>query len=210
MEEGVRAAAAVRFALDHHLYRSSTVERHVVIGTAVAQGLTLAPEAIEAALATAEGTILCAQDVRGERRDYVTTREVLEAERRMIAYVRDGRGTRLPLGRPQHIFTRDWLNEQQKAAVRHVLTSKDAVCGVTGGAGTGKSSLMEEAAAAIEANGKRVFVFAPSTGAREVLQEKGFPAAETVEHLLRNETLHPKLQGAVLWIDEAGLLDVAR
>lgn len=208
MEEGVRAAAAVRFALDHHLYRSSTVERHVVIGTAVAQGLTLAPEAIEAALTTAEGTILCAQEVRGERREYVTTHAILAAERQMIAYVRDGRGTRRPLASTEHRFQRDWLNDQQKAAVRHVLTSKDAVLGITGGAGTGKTSLMEEAVAAIEANGKPVFVFAPSTGAREVLQAKGFPAAETVEHLLRNETLHPRLHGGVLWIDEAGLLDV--
>ncbi len=67
---------------------------------------------------------------------------------------------------------------------------------------------MEEAAEAIAANGKQLFVFAPSTGAREVLVEKGFDEAQTVEHLIRNEKLHPKLKDQVLWIDEAGLLDV--
>jgi hypothetical protein len=48
---------------------------------------------------------------------------------------------------------------------------------------------MEEAAEAVRGHGKEVFVFAPSTGAREVLQQKGFDRAETVEHLLRNEKL---------------------
>ncbi|MCA9861111.1 MAG: AAA family ATPase, partial [Thermomicrobiales bacterium] len=79
---------------------------------------------------------------------------------------------------------------------------------VTGGAGTGKSSLMQEAAEGIAKQGKQVFTFAPSTGAREVLQDKGFQNAQTVEHLIRNTKLHPDLHGQVLWIDEAGLMDV--
>ncbi len=125
----------------------------------------------------------------------------------MIAFVREGRGKRAPLGRDDYRFERDWLNEQQKDAVRHVLASSDTVLGIAGGAGTGKSSLMEEAASAISQYGKQVFAFAPSTGARDVLREKGFKQAETVEHLIRNMSLHPKLKGQVLWIDEAGLLD---
>jgi len=88
------------------------------------------------------------------------------------------------------------------------LSSTDTVMAITGGAGTGKSSLMEEAAEAIRANGKEVFVFAPSTGAREVLEEKGFKEAQTVEHLLRNEKLQANLQNQVIWVDESGLLDV--
>jgi len=88
------------------------------------------------------------------------------------------------------------------------LSSTDTVMAITGGAGTGKSSLMEEAAEAIRTNGKEVFVFAPSTGAREVLEEKGFKEAQTVEHLLRNEKLQAKLQNQVIWVDESGLLDV--
>lgn len=206
--EALRAEEAVRYALEHHLYRSSTVERHVVVGTALEQGLTLSPELIEAALDSEEEVIRCSQDVRGADRDYVTTQAVLEAERRMIAVARDGRGTRLPIGRSEHAFTRDWLNDQQKNAVRHVLASKDTVTAVTGGAGTGKSSLMEEAAEAIRGNGKEVFVFAPSTGACEVLQSKGFDRAKTVEHLLKNDKLHAELKDQVIWIDEAGLLDV--
>lgn len=202
------ASEALRFALEHHLYRSSTVEQHQVVATALEQAVTLAPETIEAALAREQGVIVAAHGVRGANRHYITTQTVLEAERTMIAYARNSRGTRRPIARSEYAFRRDWLNDQQKRAVLHVLGSRDAVTAVVGGAGTGKSSLMEEAADAIGACGKRLFVFAPSTGAREVLEDKGFDNAQTVEHLLRNEKLHPMLQDEVLWIDEAGLLDV--
>lgn len=202
-----RLDAAIDYALEHHLYRQSTVEKHVVVGTALEHGLTLSPEEVEAALVKDE-VIHRSQEVRGAERSFITTREILEAERRLIAFARDGRGTRMMIGRKEHEFKREWLNDQQKDAVRHVLTSTDNVIAVTGRAGAGKSSLMEEAAEGIQANGKKLFVFAPSTGAREVLQEKGFDDAQTVEHLIRNEKLHPQLNNQVLWIDEAGLMDV--
>jgi conjugative relaxase-like TrwC/TraI family protein len=205
--ETLRAEAAVQYALDHHLYRQSTVERHVIVGSALEQGLTLTPEQIENAL-DREGILHTSQGTRGVDRHFVTTQEVLDAESRMIDEVRSGRGTRKRIALKEHVFERDWLNEQQKSAVNHVLNSRDSCSAITGGAGTGKSSLMEEAAAAIKANGKELHVFAPSTGAVEVLQEKNFDNARTVEHLLRNKKLHPELRDQVLWIDEAGLLDV--
>ncbi|MCA9069207.1 MAG: relaxase domain-containing protein, partial [Planctomycetaceae bacterium] len=201
------AQKSLRFALEHHLYRQSTVERHQLVGTALEHGVTLAPERVEQALDQMK-VIQRSRDVEGAKRELITTREVLQAEREIIAFAREGRGTCKAIGRDEHDFARDWLNEQQKAAVQHVLKSRDNVLAVTGGAGTGKSSLMQEAAEAIRGQGKQVFAFAPSTGAREVLQEKGFPAAQTVEHLLRNTTLQSQVKDQVLWVDEAGLLDV--
>lgn len=202
-----RAIESVQYALDHHLYRQSTVERHQVVGTALVHGLNIGPEAVEKALdslALIEGTA----EVNGSVRRLVTTRSVLEAERRMIGYARDGRGTRKAIRNADHVFARTWLNDHQRSAVEHVLKSRDAVVAVVGGAGTGKTSMMQEAVEAIHLNGKQVFTFAPSTGAREVLQDKGFDSAETVEHLIRNTKLHPKVRDQVIWIDEAGLLDV--
>lgn len=122
----------------------------------------------------------------------------------LIAFARDGRGTRKAIATKNHEFRRDWLNDQQKSAVRHVLTSRDAVIAITGGAGTGKSSLMSEAAEATRDNGKEVLPLAPSTGARDVLQDKGFANAQTVEHLLRNPQLQSEIKDQVLWVDEAG------
>ena len=201
-----RTRAALQHALDHHLYRQSTVEKQAVIATTLERGLTLSPEEVSRSL-DQQDVIQGERDIRGAKRQYVTTPEVLRSEERMIAYARKGRGTRLPLAKEEHLFKREWLNDQQKEAVRHVLKSRDAVTGVMGGAGTGKSSLMQEAAEAISGCGKNLFVFAPSTGAKEVLEEKGFEQAQTVEHLLRNDKLHPKLKDQVLWVDEAGLLD---
>jgi len=205
--EEAQARQSVKYALDHHLYRQSTVERHQVVGTALEHGVTLAPEAIEQTL-DSMNIIQRTRDVEGAKRQFVTTREVLNAEREMIDFARDGRGTRKAIGKEKHEFSRDWLNDQQRDAVNHVLTSRDTVTAVTGGAGTGKSSLMQEAAEAIRGNGKEVFTFAPSTGAREVLQEKGFKNAQTVEYLLKNTEFQSQVKDQVLWVDEAGLLDV--
>ena len=202
-----RIDAAVEFSLQHHLYRQSTVEKHTVVGTALEHGLTLLPEQIEAALAR-EDIIHREQDVRGADREFLTTREVLEAESRMIEFAREGRGTRYSIARSEHTFEREWLNEEQKNAVNEVLFSRDTVTAITGGAGTGKTSLMQEAVEAIRNNGKEVFVVAPTTGAREVLEESGFTNSVTVEHLLRNEKLHAELKDQVIWVDEGAFLDV--
>ena len=201
------ASKSIKYALEHHLYRQSTVERHQVVGTALEHGLTISPEQIEKSIDQA-GLIQRSFDAQGSKRQMVTTREVLNAEKQMIAFARDGRGTRKAIATFERDFDRTWLNDQQKNAVDYVLNSRDTVLAITGGAGTGKSSLMQEAVDAVRENGKQVFTFAPSTGAKEVLEEKGFADAKTVEHLLRNTKLHPDLQGQVLWIDEAGLLDV--
>ena len=201
------AEQSLKFALDHHLYRQSTVERHQVVGTALEHAVTVTPEQMEQSLDRL-GIIQRKRNVEGADRELVTTREVLAAEQELISFARDGRGTRKAIGQKEHQFSRDWLNHQQKQAVKHILTSRDTVMAITGGAGTGKTSLMQEAVDAVWGNGKTVHVFAPSTGAREVLQEKGFQSAQTVEHLLRNETLQNLVKDQVLWIDEAGLLDV--
>lgn len=205
--EMARADRSLQYALDHYLYRQSTVERHQLVATALEHGLTLHPESVERAIDSLD-VIQRKILVNGCDRHYVTTRSVLDAERRMIAYARDGRGTRKAIRSAEYRITRDWLNEQQQSAVRHVLQSRDAVMAVIGGAGTGKTSLMQEAVDAIRMQRKEVYTFAPSTGAKEVLQKEGFANAQTVEYLIRNTRLHEQLKDQVLWIDESGLLDV--
>ncbi len=169
-------------------------------------GLTLKPEDVQRELKNRE-LISRTVDAEGSKREVLTTREILQTEKELIDFVREGRGSRKAIGKDDYQFKREWLNEQQQQAVRHVLESRDTVMGVTGGAGTGKSSLMQEAVDALRTYGKKVRTFAPSTAAREVLEEKGFQNAETVQHLLKNEKLQEELRGRVIWIDEAGLLD---
>ena len=184
------------------------MEEHQIVGTALQHGLTLLPEEVETALMQAD-VISKTKTVDGAKRHFVTTDQVLNAEGAMIAFARDSRGTRYSIKPEEHEFDRDWLNDQQKAAVNHVLQSRDTVAGIVGGAGTGKTSLMKEAVEAIESKERNVITLAPSTGAREVLVEEGFDNAQTVEHLLRNEEKQNSIvHGDVIWVDEAGLLDV--
>lgn len=209
-EEGTSLKQAIRsvnYALDHHLYRQSTVERHQLVGTALEHGLTLDPKKVEQAI-DSMGLIQREVEVQGGKRQLITTRAVLRAERAMISFVRQGRGTRKAIHTGKYSFKRDWLNGHQKAAVEYLLKSRDTVMAIVGGAGTGKTSLMQEAVEAINKQRKQVFTFAPSTGAKEVLHDKGFEHAQTVEHLIRNTKLQSKLKDQVIWIDEAGLVDV--
>ena len=99
------------------------------------------------------------------------------------------------------------LNAQQRAAVAHVLASRDRVTLLRGAAGTGKTTLAREAVRQLEAAGRRVHGFAPSAEAsRGVMRDEGFQDADTVARLLVDDQLQQRVAGGVLWVDEAGLL----
>lgn len=141
-------------------------------------------------------------------RQLVTTREVLAEEQAMLAFAREGRGTCKPLatGRPEPSA---FLNRDQRAAVTHALTSSDRVILIAGGAGTGKTTLMQEIKAGVEAGGRQLLAFAPTAEAsRGVLRAEGFEGAETVARLLADQRLQERVRGQVILIDEAGLLGV--
>ena len=143
-------------------------------------------------------------------RQWLTTRDVLREEKRLIDFVADGKGKFKPFGSAQYQFKNEQLADEQRNAVRHILQSLDRVTAIRGGAGTGKTTMMKEAVTAIEAGGAKVFTFAPSAEAsRGVLRsDAGFANAETVEALLQSEKLQEQVRGQVIWIDEAGLLSV--
>lgn len=205
--EAESLAATVDFAIEHHLYRQATVEEHLILGTALEHAVTFSPEQIKEALDEAD-IIARIKAIDGADRKFITTQEVLEAERSMIAFARDSRGTRYTLGTNDHVFKREWLNEEQRNAVNHVLRSRDTVIVVAGGAGTGKTSLMQETVEGVQKANKQVFTFAPSTDARDVLMKEGFLEAQTVEHLVRNTKLQDTINdGDVIWVDESGFLD---
>ena len=134
---------------------------------------------------------------------------ILAEEVALINFVRSGRGMFAPVKGRNLRFANEELSAEQRAAVRHILGSKDQVVGLRGAAGAGKTTLMREAVAQIESQGLRVFAFAPSADAsRRTLREAGFPDAQTIAHLLVNKSLQRETRGQVIWIDEAGLLGV--
>lgn len=197
------AREAVRYALDHWLERQSVVPERRVLATAMKHAVGMASrQSVERELAASD---IITADRDGRR--VLTTRAVLAEERRVVDFARGGRGTCRRLGSADHAFQDTRLNAGQRRAVLHVLTSPDRVILVRGAAGVGKTTMMQEAAAAIEAGGKRVFAFAPSSDAsRGVLREAGFNDADTVTQLQVNPKLQEQARGQVLWIDEASLL----
>ncbi len=197
------ASAAIDRAVSHCFERNSVVPERKLLTEAIKQSVGAArPEDVARAL-DARGLIIAKRD--GRR--MATTRVVLGEERAMIDFARSGRGTCHHLGNEGHRIERDWLNDGQRRAVLHVLNSPDRVIIVRGGAGTGKTTMMQEAVEGIEQGGKKVFTFAPSADAsRGVLRSEGFGNADTVARLLVDKNMQDTVRGNVIWIDEAGLL----
>ena len=140
----------------------------------------------------------------------VTTREVLAEEIELLEAVQAGCGQYEEIGRGG-----DWrflsplveAHLEQKNAVLAILRSRDLVTSVRGPAGSGKTSMMQEAVKAVAAlSGKDVLVVAPSSSAVKVLKEQGFAASDTFQQLMQSELLQDVARGKILWIDEAGFL----
>lgn len=139
-------------------------------------------------------------------RTFCTTAEVLREERELIEFARAGRNACRALGSIWHRVPSDRLSPEQRAAVQSLIGSHDRVTLLRGRAGVGKTTIMREAVAGIEAAGKRVFAFAPSAEAsRGVLRAEGFEGADTLTRLLVDPSMKENVRGQVIWIDEAGL-----
>lgn len=199
------SARAVEHAIGHVFERRSVVPERDLLAAALRQSVGQAT--VEQVKREAESSNLIVGDRDGRR--MVTTRGVLDEERKAVEWARAGRGTCKPFVAKHEGFKREWLNPAQKRAVKHIVESRDRIILVRGAAGSGKTTLMQEAVEAIEASGAKVFAFAPSAEAsRGTLREAGFKDAETVARLVTDPKLQRQAAGQLIWIDEAGLLSM--
>ena len=114
-----------------------------------------------------------------------TSLNAMAEEVSLINFVRSGRDMHAPFTRNAVKFGIATFTAEEKAAIYHLLRSQDQVMAVRGGAGVGKTTLMQEVVPQIEKVGFKVFAFAPSASAsRETLRKAGFANAETVARLL--------------------------
>jgi conjugative relaxase-like TrwC/TraI family protein len=140
--------------------------------------------------------------------DLVTTPACVVEETSLIQRVRDGRGKMAPLHPGKRLrYGRDFLSVEQKEVIRHIMKSNSQVIGLRGRAGTGKTTCLQEVRDLIQEQGKKIFAFAPSAEATEVLRGEGFHA-ETVARLIVDERLQQQVRGQVILVDEAGLLGI--
>jgi conjugative relaxase-like TrwC/TraI family protein len=196
---------AVDYAIDHLFVRDSVVADRKILTEALKRGLgTVTVESTASQLNQRPLIRMSSEDGR----IMTTTPELVDLERRMIDFARSGRGRFRPLGNPERVMRREWLNPAQQAAVRHVLASRDRVTMIRGVAGTGKTSLEQELGEALQEEGLSVVALAPSIKAsRGVLREQaGFADAETVARFLKDEALQETARDGVILVDEASLL----
>ncbi|MCF0049537.1 relaxase domain-containing protein [Dyadobacter sp. LJ53] len=201
--ELLHAKDCVDHAVLHSFERASVVRDRRLLACAYRQSIG------DKSIKMDEITDVMEQDqrliqVKDQGQTHVTTKEVLSQEQRMVKLARTGQGKLRPLYKKAPDIE---LDGQQREAVNHVLTTTNRVSIIRGVAGSGKTTLMQEAVKHIEASGKNVTVVAPTSQAsRGVLKEEGFENADTVANLLINKKMQEVLAGQVLWVDEAGLL----
>lgn len=195
---------SVDHSLEHSFVREAVLPERKLVTEALKRGLGAVT--VERVAREMRARPLIRSQVDG--RDMATTKDMLALEERLIDFARKGRGRCRPLGDPQRECSRDWFNEGQKAAVRHVLGSRDRVTIIRGAAGTGKTTLEQEIGEALAEVGLPVVALAQSVKAsREVLRsEAGFAEADTVARFLKDEKMQAGARDGVILVDEASQL----
>ncbi len=209
-DDPAAARAGIQYALGRELERVSEVPEKRLLATALERAVGRASvNTVYRELPATAGILAAFKD--GQVR--LTTTEILKEESALMQHVRDGRGRVPPIIAGSYQFKNPLFRDakgntqEQRAAIEHVMRSQDWVVGVIGRAGTGKTTLLQEIAAGVSAAGKRLVICAPTAeAARGVLRAEGFSMADTAKRLLTDTSLHRQLRGAVLWIDEAGML----
>lgn len=197
------ATKGLDFATEHEFVRKAVIPERKLIASALKHSVGEAT--VEEVLERYKQSDL----IYGQRngRQMVTSREVLADEQKLIAFAREGQGTCRGYAKEWDTFQREYLTDEQKKAVAHVMTSRDRVMIIRGGAGVGKTTLLQEAKDAIESRAEKVFAFAQSITASHVaLRETGFKEADTLAKLFIDTKLQQEVRGSLLLVDEAGLV----
>jgi len=190
------AAEAIEWAENHLFERRSVVHVH---------------ELWRHALEHARGQNVSISDIQNESRkrghihnaqspSQITTRMVLEREAKIVMLAQHRMGEYKPLA-PDHRVSKISLDDEQRKAVEHILSSRDFVTLFRGGAGTGKSFTLREVKAGLEKAGHAVKVIAPQHQQVDDLQRDGFIFVQTVSAFLSRGSMP---RGAVIIVDEAG------
>jgi conjugative relaxase-like TrwC/TraI family protein len=194
---------AVDYAIEHSFVREAVVPERTLVTEALKRGLGAVT--VEDVSREVGDRPLIRKDVDGRR--MATTRLMRDMESQLIDFARDGRGRCRPVGKPDRPCSREWFNDEQKAAVAHVLGSRDRVMIIRGVAGTGKTTLEQEIGDALAEIGKPVVAIAQSTKARDVLRSQaGMPAADTVAMFLKDQRMQEAAKGGFIMVDEASQL----
>jgi conjugative relaxase-like TrwC/TraI family protein len=187
---------AVGWAEQHLFERRSVVHEHELWRHALEHTRGQAISLPEIKAATRKREYIRDEQFQGK----ITTREVLQRELNIVKLSQHQMHKYEPLAANYQSSNRS-LDDEQRKAVEHILSSRDFVTLFRGGAGTGKSFTLREVKAGLIQAGHTVQVLAPQRQQVADLERDGFTGAQTVSALLKQNYL---TRGAVVIVDEAG------
>src|SRR5437588_239951 len=209
-----RAQEAVTFARDNAVEREAVVDMRKVKIDALRRNLGLTTyQAVMAELRQRQERGEFVGIIREQRSPETTTQRMLEMEKSNIQTMLDGQGQHPAISRNGHtpqtieaIVERQEirLNDNQRTAVEQILTSRDQIIGLQGGAGTGKTTALSVLREAAEKEGYEVRGFAPTTRATKQLAESGIQS-ETLQKFIRRRSEPPANHNRLFVLDESSL-----
>jgi len=196
-----RAAAAVTYASSRQFERTAVACERSLLTDALRHGMgsvRLPAVVSEIADRVKRGEFLSRQKPAGAISPLWTTPEMVAAETAVIATVRAGHSQAQPIA--NEIPVREGWTQDQRAAITHVLSSRDRIVLMDGIAGSGKTTAVR--AVRESAQGRySVIGVAPTSRAAERLAETGMPA-QTLQRFLSEPQTGPAL---LIVVDEASL-----
>ncbi len=203
--------AALAFAVEHLFERSSAIQRHVLLATAIEHhmgGIDVenAKKAVLSNLIPGKGEGL---------EQFLTTREQLDREKWCVSEVETRKDTVSPIDsefrcailRLGETWRPGFVSDDQARAIEGMLGTKDAVIALRGVAGAGKTTSLAVFNAAARSAGFQTLFLAPTVKAVDVLRTEGFEDAMTVAAFLADHRAQSEVDGqTVIVCDEAGML----
>src|SRR6266496_3536235 len=208
-----RAQEAVTFARDNATEREAVTDMRKVMADALRRNLGLTTyEAVATELHQRIERGEFVEIIRERKPREATTQRMLEMEKSNIQTMLDGQGQHLPIVGNDARQTVDAiaerqqlkLNDNQRTAVEQILTSRDQIIGLQGGAGTGKTTALSVLREAAEKEGYEVRGFAPTTRATKQLAESGIQS-ETLQKFIRRREEAPEQHNRLFVLDESSL-----
>jgi conjugative relaxase-like TrwC/TraI family protein len=209
-----RAQEAVTFARDNAVEREAVADMRKVTVDALRRNLGLTTyEAVTTELQRRQERGEFIGIIREQHQRETTTQRMLELEQSNLARVIDGQGQQpsvIGAERAKQIVDTAAerqqlkLNDNQRAAVEEILTSRDQIIGLQGGAGTGKTTALSVLREVAEKAGYEVRGFAPTTRAAQQLAESGIQT-ETLQKFIRRRQEAPAGNNRLLVLDESSL-----
>jgi conjugative relaxase-like TrwC/TraI family protein len=183
---------ALNYAVEHVFERKSVVPEHELLNVALSHRLGhVELKHLKAAVRHSEELIITERGL--------STKEILATELSLIQTVNAGCDSVAPLlpgYRPA-----DWLGEDQRRAIYHVLRTSDRITGLRGLAGSGKTTTLRELVFACNEAKIEPLFCAPTAAATDVLRKEGFTAV-TLQSLLLSKP--SSLKDKLIVLDEAG------